>query len=473
MSQDKRSFGIIGLGNMGRNFALNLADRGVPLGVYNRSGEKTEHFMRELAGDRDITAARTPAELVQSLDRPRTLLLIVSAGKPVDAVLGELVLLLDPEDLVIDGGNSHFRDTDRRAGMLAERSFLYLGMGISGGESGARHGPSLMPGGDREGYDRVADALAKAAAQVHGEPCVAYLGQGSAGHYVKMVHNGIEYAFMQLLSESYDLLGRGLGLSAAAMQPIYQKWNQGPLSSYLLEITAAILGEADPEAPGPLVDHISDRASQKGTGRWTSDQALELQIPTPAIDLAVVMRNLSTHDTLRGRLAAGLGQASPLDLDQAGLVADLEDALRAGLILAFAQGMSLLWAASQSFGYHLDLETVSRIWRGGCIIRAELLEKLRRAYKAAPDLESLLLDPELAQEVTAATPGLRRVVSAACLAGLPVPGLAASLAYLDALRSLRLPTNLVQAQRDYFGGHTYERSDRPGSFHHAWEEAAK
>jgi len=471
MSKAKRNFGLIGLGNMGRNLALNLADHGVPLGVYNRSTDKTDRFMADQVGERDIVAGRSLSELVGSLERPRSLLLMVSAGKAVDAVLGELTPLLEKDDLVIDGGNSFFSNTDRRIKEINAKGLLYLGMGVSGGESGARHGPSMMPGGDYKGYQLVSGALEKAAAQVKGEPCVAYLGPGSAGHYVKMVHNGIEYAFMELIAESYDLLRRGLGLPLEEIQPIYRKWDQGPLSSYLIQITADILGESDPDSDDFILEMISDRASQKGTGRWTSDQALELQMPTPSIDAAVTMRNLSTHQKLRGRLEQDLGRPERLDMDAAALAPLLENALFAGLILSFSQGMSLLGQASQSYGYDLDLETVSRIWRGGCIIRADLLERLRKAYSNEPGLASLLLDRDLAHEVNRCTIGLRTVVCSASAAGLPVPGLAACLSYLDAMRSSRLPTNLVQAQRDYFGGHSFERVDGKGSFHHQWGEA--
>lgn len=470
MSGEKCDIGIIGLGNMGRNFALNLADKGFSVAVYNRTAEKTDKFMAEEAGERDLRPGRGLREFVGLLEKPRAILLIVSAGKAVDAVIDELNPLLDTNDLIIDGGNSHYSDTDRRADKMEQFGLRYLGLGISGGEEGARHGPSLMPGGHESAYDRVRVILEKAAAQVDGEPCVAYLGRGSAGHYVKMVHNGIEYAFMELIAESYDLLRRGLGLEPPELEPIYHGWNQGELGSYLLEITARIFSVKDPQSDNFLVDMILDQAKQKGTGEWTSEDALELQEPTPTIDSAVIMRNLSTHGQLRQQLESRLGKAEPLQIEAERLVPLLGDALYAGLILAFSQGMSLLAQASQRYGYGVKLEEVCRIWRGGCIIRAKLLERLRLAYHARPDLPSLLWDLELGEEVMRCSAGLRAVVSAAAEAGIPVPGFMASLGYLDAMRSSRLPTNLVQAQRDFFGGHTVERVDQPGTLHFQWQD---
>ena len=314
MNNGKYDLGVIGLGNMGRNLVLNMADKGFSVGVYNRTTEKTDEFMDQQAGDRKIGAGRSLEEFVALLEAPRAVLLIVSAGKAVDAVIDELSPRLDRDDLIIDGGNSHFRDTDRRTGKLEAMGLRYLGMGISGGEEGARHGPSIMPGGHREAYERIARLLEKTAAQVDGEPCVAYLGKGSAGHYVKMVHNGIEYAFMELIAETYDLLKRGLGLAPPQLGPIFHKWNQGELGSYLIEITADIFSVKDPESDNFLVDMIRDRARQKGTGKWTSQDAYELQVPTPTVDSAVMMRNLSTHEGLRGRLEDGLGGAKRLDL---------------------------------------------------------------------------------------------------------------------------------------------------------------
>jgi 6-phosphogluconate dehydrogenase len=461
-------FGIIGLGNMGRNLVLNLADKGFSVAVYNRTSEKTDEFMAQQAGGRQVRAGRSLPEFIGLLQKPRPILLMISAGRAVDAVIGELAPLLNGGDLIIDGGNSYFKDTDRRTRELEQKGLRYMGLGISGGEEGARHGPSLMPGGDKESYELVRNFLEKAAAQVNGEPCVTYLGRGSAGHYVKMVHNGIEYAFMELIAESYDLLHRGAGLSHEELHRVYKDWNQGELGSYLLEITARIFTVRDAESGNYLVDMILDQARQKGTGKWTSQEALELMVPTPGIDSAVVMRNLSGRGDLRVSLEERLGNAGALDMETGRLKNVLQDALYAGLILIFSQGMSLLGEASRSYDYGLKLDEVLRIWRGGCIIRAKLLERLRSAFRARPDLESLLLDDDLAAEVRARSQSLRAVVSAAAAAGIPAPGFMAALGYLDAMRSARLPTNLVQAQRDFFGGHTFERVDRKGVFHHEW-----
>ncbi len=455
---------------MGRNLALNLADQGFAVGVYNRTPARTEELLAQEAGAGELRAGRTLAEFTGLLARPRAVLLMVSAGRAVDAVLDELTPLLEPGDLVIDGGNSHFQDTDRRLAELEARGLDYLGMGVSGGEDGARHGPSLMPGGPKAAYEQVEPLLTEAAARAGGEPCVALLGRGSAGHYVKMVHNGIEYAFMQLIAEAHDLLHRGLGLALPDIGSLFQEWNQGELESYLLEVTARVLAERDADSNQWLVEVIQDQAGQKGTGAWTTHSALELGEPTPAIDSAVMMRNLSTHARLRQGVAERLGGAGPLAMERAAFAPLLQDALYAGLILAFSQGMSLLARASREYGYGLDLEQVCRVWRGGCIIRARLLERLRRAYGERPGLASLLLDPELGREVMTRSDGLRTVVAAAATAGLPAPGFMASLGYLDALRSGRLPLNLVQAQRDFFGGHGFERVDRAGRFHHQWRE---
>lgn len=469
MSGGKCEFGLIGLGNMGSNLALNLADKGFSVAVYNRTTEKTDKFMAEQVGERKVSAARSLQELVGLLAKPRPVLLMVSAGKAVDAVIAELTPLLEHEDLIIDGGNSHFTDTDRRFGEVEASGLHYMGMGISGGEAGARYGPSLMPGGHKQAYEGVRNILEKIAAQVNGDPCVTYLGKGSAGHYVKMVHNGIEYAFMELIAESYDLLRRGAGLQPPELHRIYHEWNQGELGSYLMEITSRVFEVRDPDSEHFLVDMILDQARQKGTGKWTSEEALELQEPAPTLDIAVVMRNLSTRGDLRTQLEERLGGASALDMESGSLLPILRDALYAGLILVFSQGMSLLSQASRRYDYGLELHEVCRIWRGGCIIRAKLLERLRSAFSAQPDLESLLLDQDLASDVQTRSSSLRTLVGAAAAAGLPVPGFMACLSYLDAMRSSRLPTNLIQAQRDFFGGHTFERVDRQGIFHHEWE----
>jgi 6-phosphogluconate dehydrogenase len=463
--------GLVGLGVMGRNLALNFTDQGYKVAVYNRTPDKTREFTAGEGAGRDIEAAFTLADLVELLRPPRALLVMVSAGPPVDAVIDEVAPLLAPRDLIIDGGNSHFADTDRRAAGLAEKGLFFLGLGVSGGELGARYGPSLMPGGAREGYERVEPMLAAAAARVGDDPCVAYLGPGGAGHFVKMVHNGIEYALEQLLAESYDLLHRGLGLHFEEMAEVFAIYNRGVIKSYLVEITARILGRRDEHTGEPLAALIQDVAGQKGTGVWTSKAALDLGTPVPTIDVAVALRHLSALKEEReaaARVLPGPGPFFPGPGDLQGFIGKLENALFASMVTAFAQGLALLRRGSEVYGYHLDLGMVARLWRGGCIIRAALLEDILAAYKARPDLPNILVDPQLGAKVTSRQGDWREVVKAAVDWGLPVPALMASLAYLDGYRSRRLPANLIQAQRDYFGSHTYERVDRPGAFHTDW-----
>ena len=463
--------GVVGLGTMGRNLALNLADHGFPVAVYNRTTEKTREFMAQETGSRDIRPGFELKEFAGLLRQPRAILIMVSAGDAVDAVIKEFLPLLEPGDLLIDGGNSHFTDTNRRGKFLAAKRLLFMGLGVSGGESGARYGPSLMPGGRREGYDRVGHLLESAAAHVNGDPCVAYLGPGSAGHYVKMVHNGIEYGLIQLIAETYDLMKRGLGMTPEELHRVYAGWNEAELSSYLLEITARIFLKKDDKTGKPLIDQIRDEAKQKGTGMWTSWEAMDLQVATPTIDIAVVLRGLSGYKA--ERLAAAQVLAGPkLEFggDKARFLEKLKNALFAGMIATYAQGLALLKKASATYGYGLDLETVARIWRGGCIIRAALLEDIRAAFRTRPDLDNLLLDLKLGQEFMARQQDLRDVVAVAAELGLPAPGLMMTLAYFDAYRSSQLPANLIQAQRDYFGAHTYERLDAPGTFHTEWDQ---
>ncbi len=471
MSNQDCDIGLIGLGTMGRNFVLNMADHGFTVAAYNRTTEKTREFMDQEVGSRPIRAGYDLKEFVGLLRRPRALILLVAAGDPVDAVLQELLPLLSPGDLIIDAGNSHFTDTNRRGRFLAGKKLNFLGMGISGGESGARYGPSLMPGGPRQTYDRVAPILEAAAARVNGDPCVAYLGPGSAGHYVKMVHNGIEYGLMELIAETYDLLKRGLGLTPPELALLYDRWNQAELNSFLLEITAKIFSRPDDQTGKPLIDMILDEARQKGTGMWTSWDAMDLQVATPTIDVAVVMRDLSGYKDERRNAAQVLAGPSPaFPGDREGFIARLKNALYAGMIATYAQGMALLQRASANYAYDLDLEAVARIWRGGCIIRAALLEDIRAAYQARADLPNLLMDPRLGQEFLKRQADLREVVKTAATLGLPAPGFMVTLGYFDAYRSAMLPANLIQAQRDFFGAHTYERLDAPGTFHTQWEE---
>lgn len=461
--------GMIGLGVMGRNLVLNMADHGATVIGFDKDSVKVEALRIE-AGARSVTGARSLAELVQALPAPRTVMLLIPAGAAVDAALGDLLPLLSPGDLIVDGGNSHFHDTDIRLGALHERGLLFLGVGISGGSEGARHGPSLMPGGPAEAYQRVRPLFEAIAAVVQNEPCVDYLGPGSAGHYVKMVHNGIEYGLMQLIAEAYDLLHRGVGLTNDDLYDVFDGWNQSELNSFLIEITAHIFRQDDTVTGKRLIDVILDEARQKGTGMWTSQEAMALQVPVPTIDMAVATRDLSAFKSERNA-AAGLAGEMPSPTNGGKIEAgprELRNALYAAFIITFSQGMALLRRASEAHQYNLDLEAVSRIWRGGCIIRAALLEKFRKAFRARPDLPNLLLDPDLAHEVGERQGDLRIVVRQAASQRIPAPALMASLAYWDGYRSAWLPANLIQAQRDYFGAHTYERIDGKGTFHTVW-----
>jgi 6-phosphogluconate dehydrogenase len=471
MSRAACDLGLVGLGLMGRNLALNFTDHGFKVAVYNRTPDRTRKFIAGLGSDRDICPTFSLSELLDALRSPRIVLIMVAAGPPVDAVLTALTPLLDRGDLIIDGGNSHFADTDRRARALAAAGLLFLGLGISGGELGARYGPSLMPGGSREGYDRVEPLLTTIAARVDDESCVAYLGPGAVGHFVKMVHNGIEYALEQLIAESYDLLRRGLGLSIDELAEVFAAYNRGLLKSYLVEITSHILKRRDDYTGQPLVKLIQDVAGQKGTGIWTSKAALDLGMPLPTIDVAVAWRHLSTLQEERGAAAGilpGPGPFSPGPDGWQSFIARLGNALWAAFMTTFAQGMAFLRRASEVYNHNLDQATVTRVWRGGCIIRAALLDDILAAYQARPDLPNLLLDPDLGRRVSDRQGDWREVVKAAIAWGLPAPAFMASLAYLDGYRSRRLPANLIQAQRDYFGAHTYERVDRDGAFHTEW-----
>ena len=427
--------------------------------------------LRQEAENRDIRGAADIKEFIALLRKPRAVMMLVPAGPPVDSVINDLLAHLQPGDLIIDAGNSYFKDTDVRARNLAAKGIQFLGVGVSGGEEGARHGPSIMPGGPKEAYERVRPVLEAVAAKVNGDPCVTYLGPGSAGHFVKMVHNGIEYGVMQLIAETYDLMKRGLGLNDDELRDVYSKWNNGELNGYLMEITSHIFGKVDEKTGQRLIDEILDVAKQKGTGMWTSQSAMELQVPIPTIDLAVAMRDLSVFAKEREQ-ASAIYQRSirRFNSDRDTFLTQLSHALFAGMIIIYAQGLALLAVASDKYEYHLDLEAVARIWRGGCIIRAALLEDICAAFHARPDLPNLLLDPNLSRKVMEHQEDLRQVVCQAAESGVPAPGLMVSLGYLDAYRSAWLPANLIQAQRDYFGAHTYERIDAKGTFHTEWEK---
>ena len=462
--------GMVGLGVMGRNFAMNMADHGFSVAGYDKDLAKIEALHQE-AGKHDVHGAADVREFIALLSSPRAIMMLVPAGPPVDSVINDLLPHLDKGDLIIDAGNSYFKDTDVRARDLAEKGIHFLGVGVSGGEKGARHGPSIMPGGSKEAYERVRPIFEAAAAQVEGEPCVTWLGPESAGHFVKMVHNGIEYGLMQLIAETYDLMKRGLGMDDDEISETYDSWNKGELNSYLVEISSDIFSQQDETAGKRLIDEILGVAKQKGTGMWTSQAAMELQVPIPTIDLAVAMRDMSVFATERAQAEALLPRKRPrLSEGRDTFLPRLSRAFHAAMIITYAQGMALLAVASVKYKYDLDLEAVARIWRGGCIIRSALLEAIRTAFRTRHDLPNLLLDPALARTVMEYQEDLRQVICQAVESGLPAPGLMVSLGYLDAYRSAWQPANLIQAQRDYFGAHTYERTDKKGTFHTQWEK---
>ncbi len=473
MANEKYVLGVIGLGVMGRNLALNMAEHGYRIAGYDKDRPKVVAF-NGYADTAPVKGFNALGDFTSSLEDPRRVLLLVPAGEIVDSVIRELLPHLRPKDIVIDAGNSLYADTDRRGAELSQRGLHFLGVGVSGGEEGARHGPSIMPGGPPEAYGELRPIFEAAAARADGAPCVAYLGPGSAGHYVKMVHNGIEYALMQLISETYDVMSRGLGLSNDELADIYGAWNRGPLGGFLIEITSRIFKKNDDKTDKRLIDVILDEAHQKGTGAWTTESAMALGVAVPNINIAVDMRYVSGAKAFRERESKLLaGPPSRIDAERVVLLEELRKALYAGQMISYAQGFALLAEASRSKGYGLDLETIASIWRGGCIIRSALLPKIMRAYRRDKRLPHLLADPELGKELGGLHASLRSVVTAAAAAGIPAPGLMASLAYYDGVRSARLPANLIQAQRDYFGSHTYERVDEKGSFHTEWSEGVR
>jgi 6-phosphogluconate dehydrogenase len=470
MSEKKCDIGIIGLGVMGRNLALNIADHGFSVAGYDVDKDKVGSLGNEKKTMHEIRTATDIERFVALLERPRATILLVPAGTAVDTVVESLKEHLEFDDLIIDAGNSNFKDTNRRLQSAREKGLGYLGMGVSGGEKGARYGPSIMPGGSRRGYERVKTVLEAAAAKVNGSPCVAYLGKGSAGHYVKMVHNGIEYGVMQLIAEAYDFMKRGMGLTNDRLQEIYAEWNRQEMSSYLMEITARIFQKKDERTENDLVDLILDCADQKGTGMWTACDALNVQEPIPTIDVAVQMRNLSMRKEERRAGSEKLsGPSIHFDGDAEQWVQRLGRALYAAVIITYGQGMAQLVKASENYDYGLDMSVVARIWRGGCIIRSAILNTIMDAFRQTPGLSNLLLDPELGGRVTERQTDLRYIIEAATAWGIPIPAFMLSLAYFDAYRSARLPANLIQAQRDYFGAHTYRRIDSDGVFHTQWE----
>jgi 6-phosphogluconate dehydrogenase len=469
MTADPR-FGLTGLATMGANLARNIAHHDVPIVVHNRTAARTEQFLSEHGGEGPIGGSESTAEFVRALERPRTVMIMVKAGAPVDAVIEELSPLLENGDTIIDGGNSHFRDTQRRHRALSERGLRFLGVGVSGGEEGALNGPSIMPGGDRDGYGGVEHVLTAIAAQVDGTPCCTYVGADGAGHYVKMVHNGIEYADMQLIAESYDLLRHVGGLEVPEIAQVFRGWNEGELESFLIEITATVLDKVDERTGRPLVDVILDAAEQKGTGRWTAQDALELGVPLTAITEAVFARTLSSLRDQRAAGAARLRGPSPAGggLGGNGLVDDVEQALYASKVVAYAQGFAQMATAADSEGWDVDLGAMATIWRGGCIIRARFLDRIREAYEADPGTQNLLFVDSFADAVADAQDAWRRVVAHGIERGVPLPAFTSSLAYYDGLRRDRGPASLVQGLRDLFGAHTYRRIDDDGAFHVRW-----
>ncbi len=463
--------GLVGLAVMGANLVLNLESRGFKVAVYNRTTKRTDEFLDGPARGKGITGARTLEEFVSSLEHPRRIILMVQAGNPVDSMIDQLLPLLDKGDVIMDGGNSLFRDTIRRSATLQAAGFNFFGVGISGGEEGALHGPSIMPGGPQLAYEaHLAPLLNAIAAKVSDGPCCTYIGPGGAGHYVKMTHNGIEYGDMQLIAEAYAILTHVLGIPPAELSAIFSNWNTGELDSYLIEITSKVLAFVDPDTGKPLVDLILDKAGQKGTGRWTSQEALELGIPIPTIDAAVWARNISAFKDERvvaSKLLSVGGLGS--DADASRLIESVRQALYAAKIASYAQGMAMLRAASAEHQFNLNLAEIARIWKGGCIIRARLLNEIQRAFTHDPDLPNLLVDGQFRESLASSHQGWRYAVRVALEAGVPVPALSASLAYFDSYRAERLPANLIQGQRDFFGAHTYQRIDKPGTFHTQWE----
>ncbi|MEM1339081.1 MAG: NADP-dependent phosphogluconate dehydrogenase [Bacteroidota bacterium] len=462
-------FGLVGLGVMGRNFILNVADNGFTAFGNDLDGEKVNALIDEGGNPKKVNASVDTVVFVKALTVPRKIMLLVPAGKIVDAVIENLLPLLEEGDIIIDGGNSFFTDTDRREAYLKEKGINFFGAGVSGGAKGARLGPSIMPGGSKEAYQHVQPIFEAVAAKYEGEPCVAYLGPKSAGNYVKMVHNGIEYGLMQLTSEIYDILKKAGKLTNAELHNTYASWNTGRLQSFLVEITSEIFNKKDDLTDGDLVDMILDKAKQKGTGKWTSQNAMDLGIPVPTIDIAVSMREISALKDERTVADEKYDRPNPEEVVKSTLVDRCEQALYFGFIMAYAQGMHQLADASKEYGYELDLGEIAKIWRAGCIIRAALLADITNAYKESTALQNLLLSEAFIEKVQSTVKATRELVSYAATNGIPLPGLSNALTYFDAYTSQRLPLNLIQAQRDYFGSHTYERLDQEGIFHTEWD----
>jgi len=462
--------GLIGLAVMGQNLVLNMADHGYRVAVFNRTTSKVDRFVAGPAAGKDVVGSHSIEQLVGELKRPRRLMLMVKAGHVVDSLIQDLLPHLEPGDLIIDGGNSRFTDSNRRTRELAQQGILFLGTGISGGEEGARHGPAIMPGGDADAWPLVRSLFQSIAAQVDGVPCCQWVGDEGAGHYVKMVHNGIEYGDMQLICEAYALLRYGLGMSVEELQAVFEQWNRGVLDSYLIQITADILRRKDRDG-SPLIDKILDTAGQKGTGKWTASDALELGVPLTLITEAVFARFLSAMKGERMRASKLLaGPEARFAGDRDAYIAHIHDALYAAKVSSYAQGYMLMREAAGAYGWALRYGDIALIWRGGCIIRSKFLNNIKQAFSREPELQNLLLDDYFRDQVALAAPGWRKAVTLAVELGLPVPAFSAALSFYDGYRCARLPANLLQAQRDYFGAHSYERVDRPRGehFHADW-----
>jgi 6-phosphogluconate dehydrogenase len=469
MADQLYDFGMIGLGVMGRNLLLNLADHGFPVIGFDLDAQKSNSLEAAATAGTTVKGVTALAEMVRLLKAPRKVMMLVPAGKPVDDVIESLLPLLEAGDIIIDGGNSHYTDTLRRVKYLEPKGLHFMGMGVSGGEHGARTGPSIMPGGDQHAWHNVQPLLESVSAKVNGEPCVAYMGKDAAGHYVKMVHNGIEYAIMQLISEVYDILKRGAGLTNDELYQVFKQWNEGELQSFLVEITRDVFLQDDKETGKRLLDVILDKAGSKGTGKWTSQDGMDLPVAIPTIDMAVSMRTLSSYkDERTAAYALYKADAATIAESKETLIKQAGEALYFATIICYAQGLAMLFKASAELKMEIPLASVVRIWRGGCIIRSTLLEVFYQAYSKNNTLPNILLDEAIAGIIKQKEGGIRSVIASAAASRIPAGALASALAYFDAYTSQLMPVNLIQAQRDYFGAHTYERIDKPGKFHTEW-----